>query len=92
MSMTREERDLSITYLEEIKEKYIEYEGNEIHPLPEYYAIETAIKVLEQEPCEDVINIADGRRSIPIRRVIQNLELKKTIAKHMAESEVKNEN
>lgn len=48
--MTREERELSITYLEVIKEKYIEGEGYERHPLPEYYAIESAIKALEQEP------------------------------------------
>ena len=50
--MTREERELSITYLEGIKEKYIEGEGYERHPLPEYYAIEMAIKALEQEPID----------------------------------------
>ena len=54
--MTREERELSITYLEGIKEEYIEGYGYERHPLPEYYAIETAIKALEQEPCEDTIS------------------------------------
>lgn len=48
--MTREERELSITYLEGIKEEYIEGYGYERHPLPEYYAIETAIKALEPEP------------------------------------------
>lgn len=53
--MTREERELSITYLEGIKEEYIEGEGYERHPLPEYYAIEAAIKVLEQEPVLDKI-------------------------------------
>ena len=47
--MTREERELSITYLEGIKEKYIEGEGYERHPLPEYYAIEMSIKALKQE-------------------------------------------
>ena len=54
--MTREERELSITYLEGIKEEYIEGYGYERHPLPEYYAIETAIKALEQQPCEDTIS------------------------------------
>ena len=47
--MTEEERELSITYLEGIKEKYIEGEGYERHPLPEYYAIENAIKALHQQ-------------------------------------------
>ena len=47
--MTREERELAITYLEGIKEKYIEGEGYERHPLPEYYAIEMSIKALKQE-------------------------------------------
>ena len=58
--MTRDERELSITYLEGIKEKYIEGEGYERHPLPEYYAIESAIKALEQEPCEDCISRAQA--------------------------------
>ena len=53
--IAKEERKLAITYLEEIKENYIEGAGYERHPIPEYYAIETAIKVLEQEPCEDVL-------------------------------------
>ena len=53
--MTREERELSITYLEEMKEAYIEGEGYERHPLPEYYAIEFAIKALEQETVFDKI-------------------------------------
>jgi phosphoribosylpyrophosphate synthetase len=47
--MTREERELSIKYLEDIKENFIEGEGYEIAPLPEYYAIENAIKSLKQE-------------------------------------------
>jgi len=53
--MTREERELSITYLEGMKEEYIEGEGFERHPLPEYYAIENAIKALEQESILDKI-------------------------------------
>lgn len=54
--MTREERELSIMYLKEVKEEYIEGEGYERHPLPEYYAIENAIEALEQKPCEDCIS------------------------------------
>ena len=48
--MTREERELAIEYLEKIKEDYIDDYGDERCPLPEYYAIEYAIKALEQEP------------------------------------------
>lgn len=48
MGMTREERELSIEYLEGIKDNYIEGYGYERHPVPEYYAIENAIKVLNQ--------------------------------------------
>lgn len=47
--MTKEERELSIEYLEKIKEDYIEGNAYERHPLPEYYAIENAIKALKQE-------------------------------------------
>ena len=45
--MTSEERELTIVYLEEMKEKYIEGEGYERHPLPEYYALDMAIRSLE---------------------------------------------
>lgn len=54
--MTREERELSIKYLESMKDNYIEGNGYERHPLPEYYAIENAIKVLEKEPILDKIS------------------------------------
>lgn len=47
--MTREEIDLSIEYLESMKEEYIEGEGYERHPLPEYFALELAIKALETQ-------------------------------------------
>lgn len=53
--MTREERELSTIYLEGIKEKYIEGEGYERHPLPEWYALDIAIKALKQEPVLDKI-------------------------------------
>lgn len=54
--MTKEERELSIEYLEDIQNNYIEGYGYERHPLPEYYAIENAIKALEQQSCEDTVN------------------------------------
>lgn len=54
--MTKEERKIMITTLEEMAESYIEGEGYERHPLPEYYAIETAFKALvEQERIIDKI-------------------------------------
>lgn len=46
--MTREEAKLTIEYLKEMQEEYIEGEGYERHPLPEWYALETAIKAIEQ--------------------------------------------
>lgn len=54
--MTMEERKLTIEYLEGIMDNYVEGYGYESHPLPEYYAIESAIKMLKQEPCEDAVS------------------------------------
>ena len=54
----REEKELAINYLEEMKENYIEGEGYERHPLPEYYAIETAIKTLNADSIIDKIKAA----------------------------------
>ena len=51
-----DEINTTINYLNEIQENYIEGYGYERHPLPEYYAIETAIKLLEQLPCDDCIS------------------------------------
>lgn len=42
------EREITIEYLKGIQEKYVEGEGYERHPLPEWYALEKAIEVLEQ--------------------------------------------
>ena len=51
--MTDEERKLSIEYLEGIKDNYIEHFDiggcEETNAVPEYYAIESAIKALEQQ-------------------------------------------
>ena len=55
MFMTKQEREDAIEYLEGMKEKYIEGYGYERHPLPEYYAIETAIKVLNDVTLIDKI-------------------------------------
>lgn len=51
-----EDRELAITYLKEMQETYIEGDGYERHPLPEYYAIETALEALKQENCEDCVS------------------------------------
>lgn len=45
--MTNEDIELAITYLKEMQETYIEGDEYERHPLPEYYAIETALEALE---------------------------------------------
>lgn len=54
--MTKEEREIAIAELEGMKEKYIEGHGYEKHPLPEYYAIEAAIKVLSEDSLIDKID------------------------------------
>ena len=54
-----EERTLAIDYLEEMKNDYIEGFGYEEHPLPEYYAIETAIKALHNKNKAVTMNCRD---------------------------------
>ena len=54
--MLPEEAKLTIDYLKEMQEKYIEEEGYETHPLPEWYALDKAIEVIEQTtwiPCNE---------------------------------------
>ena len=46
--MTNEEAKLTIEYFKEMQEEYIEGEGYERHPLPEWYALDKAIETLEQ--------------------------------------------
>lgn len=46
--MTLDEANMTIDYLKEIQESYIEGEGYERHPLPEWYALDKAIELLEQ--------------------------------------------
>ena len=46
--MTSEEVNITIDYLKEMQENYIEGEGYERHPLPEWYTLDKAIKTLEQ--------------------------------------------
>lgn len=86
--MTREERELSITYLEEMKEAYIEGEGFERHPLPEYYAIECAIKALNQESVLDKIRaeINSPNRGTCDYFIIDRIE--EIINEHKTESEI----
>lgn len=103
--MTREERELSIEYLEQIKEDYIEGVGYERHPLPEYYAIETAIKslalpsVTPQESILDKIRAEIEQNAYPIVHGVNNHEKGMTlygvlqiIDKYKAESEEANRN
>lgn len=89
--MTREERELSITYLEGIKEEYIEGEEYERHPLPEYYAIECAIETLKQESVldrikGDVFNACSDNYHIPVHKLDCD-EIFEIINKYEAESE-----
>ena len=66
--MTREEKEL-IEYLKNMQEGYIEGEGYDRYPLPEWFALNNAIKALQQQPCTlddaredfvfDVYNILD---------------------------------
>lgn len=46
--MTNEEANMTIDYLKEMQEGYIEGEGYERHPLPEWYALDKAIETIEQ--------------------------------------------
>lgn len=58
--MTLDEANLTIDYLKEMQEQYIEGEGYERHPLPEWYALDKAIETIEQTtwiPIECNINI-----------------------------------
>ena len=57
--MDKEEKELTITYLTEMQEEYIEGEGYERHPLPEYYALDMAIKALEQPTSDDSVSRTD---------------------------------
>lgn len=45
--MTREEKNMTIDYLKGMQEGYIEGEGYERHPLPEWYALDKAIEAKE---------------------------------------------
>ena len=54
--MTNEEKTLALDYLEKMQKTYVDGEGYEAHPLPEWYALEVAIKALEAQPSEDCIS------------------------------------
>lgn len=52
--MIPEEANITTDYLKEMQEGYIEEKGYERHPLPEWYALDKAIEVIEQTtwiPC-----------------------------------------
>ena len=46
--MTLDEANMTIDYLKEMQGGYIEGEGYERHPLPEWYALDKAIEAIEQ--------------------------------------------
>lgn len=46
--MTLDEANMTIDYLKEMQEGYIEGEEYERHPLPEWYALDKAIEAIEQ--------------------------------------------
>ena len=58
--MTNEKKDLTLDYLKEMQEKYIEGYGYEAHPLPEWYALDEAIKAIEQLTDGDLISRKDA--------------------------------
>lgn len=72
--MTTEEKELTITYLTEMQEEYIEGEGYERHPLPEYFALDMAIKTLEQQPSDDWAVQKRKIQAIPLDKVKQARE------------------
>lgn len=51
------EREITIEYLKGIQEKYVEGEGYDKHPLPEWYALDNAIKTLEQEDVLEKVRV-----------------------------------
>jgi hypothetical protein len=91
--MIKEERELSIIYLKGIMEKYVESERGIRSPLPEYYAIECAIRALEQETPLDKIKaeimklqtykLFEGEKDVYVERD----DVLKIIDKYKAESE-----
>jgi len=61
--MMPEEANITIDYLKEMQEGYIEGEGYERHPLPEWYALDKAIEVIEQTtwiPCNEKLPEKSG--------------------------------
>ena len=48
MEKTNDKQELAMTYLQEMLPTYVEGHGYEEHPLPEYYAIETAIDIMQK--------------------------------------------
>ncbi len=88
--MTKEERDLTIEYLKDMQEGYIEGEGYERHPLPEWYALNNAIESLEQESI--LINKIEEEINSPNRGTCDYFivdRIEEIINEHKLEGEVK---
>ena len=61
--MMPKEAKITIDYLKEIQEEYIESEGYERHPLPEWYALDKAIENIKQTtwiPCDEKLPEKSG--------------------------------
>ena len=62
LAIEQQERYMTIDYLKKMQEEYVEGEGYERHSFPEWYALNVAIKVLQetvplaQESCKDAIS------------------------------------
>ena len=88
--MTKEERDLTIEYLKNIQEGYIEGEGFDRYPLPEWYALNNAIESLEEESI--LINKIEEEINSPNRGTCDYFivdRIEEIINEHKTESEVK---
>ena len=91
--MIKEERELSIIYLKGIMENYVDSKEGIRSSLPEYYAIECAIRALEQETTLDKIKadiltlqtykLFEGETDVYIKRD----EVLKIFEKYAVESE-----
>lgn len=83
--MTREEANLTIVYLKEMQEEYIEGEGYERYPLPEWYALDKAIETIEQTrwiPVSERLPEEDGQYLITVKYKHVNDSYEDVYAEH----------
>lgn len=75
--MPIDEQELAITYLNEMLPTYVEGYGYEAHPVPEYYAIETAIETIHKyQKIEQIVADRKGKlilnTLVAIIKVVEN--------------------